>query len=181
MTAALSSAVLIPAWPSALRRATTTGRQACPSPRAMPAQVVCCQAGCDTRDVLAALGLAWTDLFDRPRQRQARAPRRPITEYRYTDEAGELVFVKVRYEPKDFLVKRPDGSGGWVAKLGDAPRVLYRLPEVTAAVSEGRTVYVVEGEKDADRLASARHCATCNFDGAAKDGQRAQWKAEHNH
>ena len=36
--------------------------------------VVCCQVGCDTRAVLAALGLGWPDLFDRPGRRRT-APR----------------------------------------------------------------------------------------------------------
>lgn len=141
--------------------------------------VVCCQAGCDTGAVVAALGLELADLFDRPRKRQDRAPRRVVAEYRYADEAGDVLFAKVRYEPKDFVLRRPDGRGGWIPGLGGARRVLYRLPEVLAAVEGGRPVYVVEGEKDADRLASLGHCATCNFDGAAKEGQRAKWKPEY--
>ena len=76
--------------------------------------VVCCQAGCDTKTaVLPPLKLAFPDLFDQPRKVRDRAPRRVVAEYRYTDEHGELLFVKVRYEPKDFAVKRPDGRGGW--------------------------------------------------------------------
>lgn len=143
--------------------------------------VVCCQAGCDTKTaVLPSLKLGFPDLFDQPRKARNRAPRRVVAEYRYTDELGELLFVKVRYEPKDFAVKRPDGRGGWTYRLGDdTRRVLYRLPEVLAAVEAGRTVYVVEGEKDADRLAAMGHAATCNFDGAAKDGQRAKWRPEY--
>jgi len=141
--------------------------------------VVFCQAGCDTRDVLAGLGLGWDDLFDVPRKEHDRAPRRVVAEYSYVGRHGELLFVKVRYEPKDFRVKRPDGRGGWNFKLGSAPRVLYRLPEVTAAAEAGRMVYVVEGEKDADRLAAMGECATCNFDGAAKAGQRPKWRPEY--
>jgi hypothetical protein len=77
-------------------------------------------------------------------------------------------------------VKRPDGRGGWAFRLGsETRRVLYRLPEVLAAVGTRRTVYVVEGEKDADRLAGLGLVATCNFDGAAKDGQRAKWRPEY--
>ena len=138
--------------------------------------VVYCQAGCDTKTaVLPSLKLGFSDLFDQPRKAQNRAPRRVVAEYRYTDEHGELLFVKVRCEPKDFAVKRPDGRGGWIYRLGDdTRRVLYRLPEILAAVEAGQTVYLVEGEKDADRLAASGHVATCNFDGAAKDGQRTE-------
>ena len=143
--------------------------------------VVCCQAGCDTKTaVLPPLKLGFPDLFDQPRKARDRAPRRIVAEYRYTDEHGEVLFVKVRFEPKGFAVKRPDGRGGWTYRLGDdTRRVLYRLPEVLTAAEAGRTVYVVEGEKDADRLAAMGHAATCNFDGAAQDGQRAKWRPEY--
>jgi hypothetical protein len=142
--------------------------------------VVCCQAGCDTRTaVLPPLNLGFPDLFDRRREERDRAPRRVAAEYRYTDERGELLYVKVRYEPKSFAVKRPDGRGGWTWKIAGARRVLYRLPEVLAAVKAGQPVFLVEGEKDADRLAAMGHAATCNFDGAAKDGQRAKWRPEY--
>ncbi len=67
----------------------------------------------------------------------------------------------MRYEPRDFRVKRPDGRGGWVWKIAGARRVLYRLPEVIAATRDRKTVFLVEGEKDADRLASLGHVATC--------------------
>ena len=66
-----------------------------------------------------------------------------------------------------------------LGKLGEARRVLYRLPEVPAALGAGQPVYLVEGEKDADRLAGLGHAATCNFDGAAKDGQRPKWRPEY--
>ena len=141
--------------------------------------VLCCQFGCDTRDILDVLNLGWADLFDEPPKARDEAPRRVVAEYKYTDEDGELLFVKVRYEPKNFRVKRPDGRGGWVWKIAGAPRVLYRLPEVIAAIRDRKTVFLVEGEKDADRLASIGYVATCNFDGAAKEGQRTKWHSRY--
>ena len=41
---------------------------------------------------------------------------RPVIEatYDYRDEAGRLTYQVVRYPPKDFRQRRPDGSGGWV-------------------------------------------------------------------
>ena len=139
--------------------------------------VLCCQAGCDTADVVAGLGLGLADLFDTPKKARDRSARRVVAEYRYFSETSELLFIKVRYEPKGFLVKRPDGEGGWTWNIGDARRVLYRLPEVLAAVAAGRTVYVVEGEKDADRLAAMGEVATCNFDGAAREGaKKPKWQ-----
>ena len=65
----------------------------------------------------------------------------------------------LRLEPKSFRQRRPDGNGGWIWKLEDVPRVLYRWPELLQ-FPDG-SVFVCEGEKDADRVASLGHCATC--------------------
>ena len=46
--------------------------------------------------------------------------------------------------------------------------VLYRLPEVLAAVTAGEAVWVAEGEKDADALTHAGVTATTNPRGAGK-------------
>lgn len=93
-----------------------------------------------------------------------------VATYDYCDEAGALVFQVLRYEPKTFRQRRPEGSSwSWSVK---GVRVLpYRLPELLA--SPEATVYVVEGEKDADRLAALGLVATCNAGGAGK------WKKEH--
>ncbi|WP_352429730.1 toprim domain-containing protein [Thermoflexus sp.] len=69
---------------------------------------------------------------------------------------------------KQFLQRRPDGKGGWVWKLDGVPRVLYRLPAVVEAVRRGDTVFLVEGEKDADALASLGLTATTNPQGGGK-------------
>lgn len=137
-----------------------------------------CHAGCDTGEILADVGLTFADLRDQPKQ-QAAGPRREVARYRYEDEHGNLVFEKIRYEPKDFRVRRPDGRGGWTYKIGDARRVVYRLPELRAAINEGKTVWVAEGEKDCDALARAGEVATCNFDGASKADQKPKWKPEY--
>jgi hypothetical protein len=92
-----------------------------------------------------------------------------VATYAYTDEAGRLLFETVRFaNPKDFRQRRPDGRGGHVWNLKGLRRVLYRFPEVLRAVKEGRTVYVVEGEKDADNLARLGLVATTNPCGAGK-------------
>ena len=44
------------------------------------------------------------------------------------------------------------------------------------AIAAGEPVYLVEGEKDADRLATAGLCATTNFEGAAKGSQKPKWR-----
>ena len=54
----------------------------------------------------------------------------------------------------------------------------YRLPELLKR-PEGTTVYIVEGEKDADRLAKLGLVATCNA-GGATEGQKSKWRPELN-
>ena len=68
-----------------------------------------------------------------------------------------MLYQVLRYEPKDFRQKRPDGNGGWIWKL-DERRVLYRWPELLK-YPDG-TIFICEGEKDADRVAGLGHCAT---------------------
>lgn len=133
--------------------------------------VVKCHRQCHLDDVLAPLRLTRADLFDEPRDRSAGYT--VVAEYPYVDEHGAVLFVQERRYPKDFRCKRPDGAGGWTYKLGDTRRVLYRLPEVLAGVQAGRPVYVVEGERDADRLTAAGQVATTSPLGAGK------WRREY--
>ena len=95
--------------------------------------------------------------------------------YSYNNSAGSLLYEKVRYEPKDFRLRCPDGKGGFKWKLGDTPRVLYHKSEVDAADE----VVIVEGEKDADRLRSLGFTATTNVEGASKDTQKPKWREEY--
>jgi hypothetical protein len=80
-----------------------------------------------------------------------------VATYGYTDITGTLLYQAVRYDPKDFRQRRPDGKGGWTWSLGDK-RVIYRWPEVEKYPDA--SVFLCEGEKDADRVASLDHCAT---------------------
>ena len=98
-------------------------------------------------------------------------PGKIVETYDYTDEAGNLLFQSLRYEPKDFRQRKPDGNGGWVNRgifeNGTRP-VLYRLPKVAKAVREGQTIWVIEGEKDVHRLEREGLTATTNPMGAGK-------------
>ena len=97
------------------------------------------------------------------------APKRRIVKvYQYNDKNGAPLFEVVRYEPKGFAQRRPDGSGGYVYNLDGTRRVLYCLPDVLAAASQGGRVYVTEGEKDADALVAVGLCATTAPMGAGK-------------
>lgn len=119
-----------------------------------------CFAGCTPEQVAATLHLNDTS-------------KRIVAEYDYCDENGKLLYQSVRYEPKDFRQRRPDGRGGFDWNLNGTPRVLYRFPELLAADS-AHTVLIPEGEKDCDRLAKLGLVATTNSGGAGK------WRDEDN-
>ncbi len=114
--------------------------------------------------------LAWLrDQGHLPKEQDpASTRRRQAAAYRYTNPNGELLFEVVRFQPKDFRQRQPDGKGGWLWTMAGVDRVLYRLPEVAAAVHAGRTVYIVEGEKAADCLTRLGMVATCSPGGANK-------------
>ena len=168
--------------------------------------LVKCMAGCDVKDIVAAMGLKMSDLYPedgrrtgdrRPKpQKPKPAPSEPARQkplgklvkvYPYTDEDGATIFEVCRFEStengqreKTFRQRHADPSrpGGYIWNLKGVRSVIYRLPEIRRAIAEGRTVYLVEGEKDADTLASMGFCATTNPGGASKSG-RPKWLPEH--
>lgn len=148
-----------------------------------------CHAGCEKKDILAALNLTWKDIFDnsedqdRPRAvrdnwmpcngmkdtpAQDRCPGHKSAEYRYTDEKGVLLFAACRCSRKGDGCKRPfaqwqpdeSARSGKRWSLQGVRRVIYHLPEVVQAIRDGRRIWVTEGEKDADRLRSLGEVAT---------------------
>lgn len=129
--------------------------------------LVNCHACCAAEDIVSALGLRMRDLFDE------QEPSREIEQYDYLDLDGTVLYAKVRYEPKNFSIKHPSGTG-WQPGIGDAQRILYRLPELVEGISSGKTVYICEGEKDVNRMTREGYVATTNFEGAGK------WRAEYN-
>ncbi|CAN5310717.1 hypothetical protein BH09MYX1_BH09MYX1_67700 [soil metagenome] len=82
-----------------------------------------------------------------------------VASYDYTTVDGALLYQVVRYAPKDFRQRKPDGSGGWIWRLGDIERVLCMLPALVNDDGD-RPVFLVEGEKDADAIARLGHLAT---------------------
>lgn len=87
------------------------------------------------------------------------------TSYVYTDADGEPLFRKTRTPDKDFFWETFKG-GEWVSGRGGAECPLYNLPAVVKAIESGVGIWIVEGEKDADRLNSMGLVATTNPDGA---------------
>src|SRR6185503_13604752 len=90
-----------------------------------------------------------------------------VATYDYTDADGVLLFQVVRYQPKDFRQRAPDGKGGWIHSVRDIPKVLYRLPELITAVAARQRIYICEGEKDADNVKALGLNATTNPGGGS--------------
>jgi hypothetical protein len=89
--------------------------------------------------------------------------RKPVAEYVYYDCAGQPSRKVVRTDSKGFPQYRWDGSA-WQSGVKGVPLYPYRLPDMLKAAHSG--VYICEGEKDADRLASLGFVATTNPMGA---------------
>lgn len=119
-----------------------------------------CHAGCTTDAILQAMHLRPADLF----AARENGHRREVVAYDYTDERGTVLCQAVRFEPKDFRQRRPDGAGGWIWNLKGVRRVPYRLHKLQGR----RGIVVAEGEKDVDALWSIGIPATCNVGGAGK-------------
>lgn len=139
-----------------------------------------CQAQCETEDILAAIGLTWTDICaprDERQQREEWTPHGPaVAVYDYVSEDGELLFQVLRTVGKQFPQRRPDPTrkSGWNWKLGDVRRVLYRLPRVIDAVHDGTPIWICEGEKDVHALEARGIVATCNPGGTGQG-----WRTEY--
>lgn len=113
--------------------------------------VLRCHAGCETKAVVEALGLTLGDLAGEPYV---------VATYDYIDLEGNVRYRVQRWSPKAFRC---------VPGLPPiAERIPYGLAAVTWARTNGVPVYVVEGEKDVDRLAERHIPATCNVGGAGK-------------
>ncbi len=132
--------------------------------------VMKCHAGCATNDILAAVGLKMADLMPPKPSRSKRG--KIVATYDYHSVDGTLLSQAVRFEPKGFSQRKPKPGGGWLWKVDGVKRVPYRLPELAKA-DHAAPLFVVEGEKDVDRLRSIGLVATCNAAGAGK------WTVEH--
>ena len=138
-----------------------------------------CFAGCSVESIVGALACKVADLFPPGVKDKHNSKPRIVATYDYTDENGNRLFQCVRKEPKDFRQRRPDPTkpGGWIWNLKGTRRVLYRLPELKAAIAAGHIIYLAEGEKDVDALVNHGFPASCNPLGAKLNG--STWLPEH--
>jgi hypothetical protein len=112
-------------------------------------------------------------------ERQTSTAQNIVATYDYTASDGTLLYQAVRYDPKDFRQRRPDGNGGWINNLEslDGKRVLYRWPELEKYPDA--SVFICEGEKDANRVAAPGHCATTVASGKWTDDCISPLKGRH--
>lgn len=144
--------------------------------------LVHCHAGCTAQAVVDAVGLRMSDLMpanERPERTVKGRWGRWVCDYVYTDAAGATLYKASRYVKDDgkktFIIKTPDPSArfGWSFGLAKkrVTRVPFRLPRVISAAKAGKTVVIVEGEKDVLTVEETVGCAaTCNVAGAMKWG-----------
>jgi putative DNA primase/helicase len=93
--------------------------------------------------------------------------------YDYVGSDGSVRYRVWRYRTpngkKTFTQHPPDGRGGWKHGSGcmdGIEPVPYRLPGLIASAEAGDPIWIVEGERDADRLADEGLVATTNHQGA---------------
>jgi hypothetical protein len=97
--------------------------------------------------------------------------------YDYTDESGKLIFQVVRFLPKDFRQRRPDGFGSWIWSTKGIEKPIYNLHK--AATTE--QVWLFEGEKDALIGEKTRLPGACStLPGGAGKRFQDQWAAQLN-
>lgn len=98
-----------------------------------------------------------------------RSPNPIVQTYDYVDADRTLLSQVCRKaHPKTFLQRRPKPGGGWLWETRGVKAVPYRLPELMEAIAAGRTIYIVEGEKDVDALIAAGLASTTNIGGCGK-------------
>ena len=126
--------------------------------------MVNCFAGCDGNAVIDAL--RERNLW--PAAKEKAAKNVQVAEYDYRGIGGDMRFQSVRFEnPKKFSLRQPDGHSDWIWNLKGVVLIPYRLDGLADA-DPTKEVYVVEGEKDVDRLRDLGLVSTCNPMGAGK-------------
>ena len=111
-----------------------------------------CHAGCATADILTEVGKTWADIMPKKEEEEAKPLKRwqinLEAEYRYTDADGNYLYSKLRYEGKRIKYARIVNGELVSSSKGNIPGELYNLPGLKQAISKGKTIYLVEGEKD---------------------------------
>ena len=128
---------------------------------------VYCQTGCKPREIYEALRARGISFYQKEfapsvvkntTGQSYRGKKQVVAEYHYYSENGELLYSKIRYADKKFEITPKGMSDKYV---------LYNLPMLQIARENGWTVYLCEGEKDADRIREFDLISTTNVEGAS--------------
>jgi hypothetical protein len=137
--------------------------------------ILACYANCQTDDVLTALGLSMSDLFDGELTPQARSSHMGtlVRSYLYEKINGDPWYWVDRYFPKDFRQRLPGvepvrdlADREAIRRLGfgkgGRPPIVYHAPKVWRAMQKGgAVVWWLDGEKDVERAEKDGLVATC--------------------
>lgn len=132
-----------------------------------------CHAGCQTEDVLQAAGLELKDTFYEHRQAnvekwksyvEAREKRKIEAIYNYYSVNGDYAYTKLRLENKKIIYGKLSNDRFSYGLGHDKPRKSYMavygdIQTVKKSISEGRTIFIPEGEKDVDTLTQKGYTA----------------------
>jgi putative DNA primase/helicase len=95
-----------------------------------------------------------------------------VEDYVYTDELGNYMFAKARSKVVDHDTGEVGKSIYYKEKLDhlneEQKATLYNRVGIKKAIEEGKPVYIVEGEKDANTLIKAGLTATCSKSSSEK-------------
>ena len=138
-----------------------------------------CFAGCKSEDILAAVGLTFSDLSDTAKtqtyiDKLERSKGKPISAiYKYYDENENYLYEKIRFHDKDMLIGIYDHSTEYFQYgLNGRQKTLFHLPQLLKGIATGEKIFYVEGEKDVLTLESMGLIATTA-------GSTNDWKSEY--
>ena len=132
-----------------------------------------CHANCSIENVLLAAGLKMSDLFYQEKRTgsswqayiESREKKKIEAVYNYVSSNGGYLFTKVRMQGKKMIYgtlaneRFTYGLGGRTRKELCAVYAPDGVQAINKAVSEGKPIFIPEGEKDADTLAKQGYTA----------------------
>lgn len=123
-----------------------------------------CHAGCSFREIVEALGMSSNEFNTRKKTFQHK---KEVCRYAYHDKNGDILGFIVKFYPKKFSRLRViKGKNEW--NWNGIQLVPYNLPLLLKANQKNESIFIVEGEKDADNLNHLGFTATTFPGGAGK-------------
>ena len=135
--------------------------------------LVHCHAGCESEDIIEYFRSK--GIWPKGKSNNPFENYQLTNIYNYPNKNGEKFHRILKYTNKVDKDAKPKYSqqilnkdGKWIKGLHKKKPVLYKLPQIIKAVKEGKTIFICEGEKDADTVRKMGFHATTNPMGASK-------------